>query len=699
MTRVAIDLTPLQRHVTGCDRYFLELVAALAAGDDGNEYVVFLNRGDVGRLPAPLPARFRTVALPFRGRAARLVFQQAVLPLWLRHSSIDVLHSPSFFTPLAPTRARHAVTVHDLTFFSLPHTHSRLRRSLAFRAGVRASIRRADLVIVPSQATADDVRRLVPTFPAAAIRVVPLGVAPRFHPRAPTAIAPVLARFGLTRPYLLHVGTLEPRKNLLTLLDAYRALLAAGRTDHDLVLVGRTAWGDDSLRRSLATPELAGRVHQTGYVPDDDLSALYAGASLFVFPSFYEGFGLPPLEAMACGTPVLASSAGALAETLAGAAVQVDPNPATIGTAVARLLDDAVALARLRAAGLERAAQFSWETHRPRDTRLLRRAGAPLTNPLRARSRAEEEAEHVAPGFAAREHEHPGHARRHGTRPAFPEHVDERPPDEQRRHRRTRRQAQPPLRAAHARETKRRDRAAVVVVDPTGGGDAERLHVRDANGVVVHQRAAAAAEILIQDPLHLSERLGARRERGPLVGDVGLKGDRAPTAVRDRRHAGPVHEKEARPIDPRRGGAVLDRAADRRRVGMRLVRRKDARAPIGRDDAMILRDGDDRAARLVDALGAQAEHARTRAVQQAEARIAPLGIRRHAERAAVPEHDLPIDGRDLRMQRVETGLDLGPGLRGRDDRADRARHRRHEVTTRHRRARASDRPPGSPRSH
>ena len=110
-----------------------------------------------------------------------------------------------------------------------------------------------------------------------------------------------------------------------------------------------------------AQPELAGRVHQTGYVADEDLSALYAGASLFVFPSFYEGFGLPPLEAMACGTPVLASSAGALAETLAGAALQVDADPTTIGTAVARLLDDPAARQRLRAAGLARAAHFSWE--------------------------------------------------------------------------------------------------------------------------------------------------------------------------------------------------------------------------------------------------------------------------------------------------------------------------------------------------
>jgi glycosyltransferase involved in cell wall biosynthesis len=359
--RVAIDLTALQRRVTGCDRYFLELVGALAAIDAATEYVLFLNRGDRERLGTALPANFRTVALPFRGRAARLVFQQAVLPLWLRHLDVQVLHSPSFFTALAPTRARHVVTVHDLTFFSMPHAHSRLRRSRAFRAGVRASIRRADLVIVPSHATAAEVYRLAPGLAADAVRVVPLGVGPRFSPEPPHVVAAVLVRFGIAKPYLLHVGTLEPRKNLETLLEAFRSLCADGGFDLDLVLIGKTGWGNDGLRRVLQAPDLAGRVHRLGYVTDGDLAALYSGARVFVFPSVHEGFGLPPLEAMACGAPTVASSAGALVENLAGAAVLVEPSAAAIGAAVTRLLHDAAELTRLRAVGRERAGIFGWQ--------------------------------------------------------------------------------------------------------------------------------------------------------------------------------------------------------------------------------------------------------------------------------------------------------------------------------------------------
>lgn len=358
--RIALDLTPLQRPVTGCDRYMLELLGALAGLGTDDAWTVFVNRDDADRLPHPLPPTFRVVALPFRGRPARLVFQQTVLPLWLARLGVDVLHSPSFFVPLAPTRVRHVLTVHDLTFFTAPALHNRLRRSVPFRAGVRASMRRADRIVVPSHAVAHALREVVPSIAADAVRVVPHGVAARFVPWTPEARAATLARLGLVRPYLLHVGTVEPRKNVDVLLDAWERLHAAGR-DVDLVLAGRLGWNVAMLERRLAAARATGRVHHLGYVDDADLPALYAGAILCVFPSAYEGFGLPPLEAMACGAPVLASDAGALGENLDGAAARAAATPSALAAAIAGLLDDAPARAALAAAGATRARAFRWE--------------------------------------------------------------------------------------------------------------------------------------------------------------------------------------------------------------------------------------------------------------------------------------------------------------------------------------------------
>lgn len=357
---IALDLTPLQRPVTGCDRYMLELLGALAALGTDDAWTVFVNRDDGDRLPHPLPPTFRVVALPFRGRAARLVFQQGILPVWLTRLGVDVLHSPSFFVPLVATRARHVVTVHDLTFFTAPALHDRLRRSAAFRAGLRASMRRADRIVVPSHAVAGALREVMPAIAADVVRVVPHGVAESFAAPAPDARAATLARLGLARPYLLHVGTVEPRKNVDVLLDAWERLRGAGR-DLDLVLAGRSGWNVATLERRLAAARATGRVHHLGYVADADLPALYASACLCVFPSAYEGFGLPSLEAMACGAPVLASDAGALGENLDGAAARAAATPSALAAAIASLLDDPAARAALAAAGTARARAFRWD--------------------------------------------------------------------------------------------------------------------------------------------------------------------------------------------------------------------------------------------------------------------------------------------------------------------------------------------------
>jgi glycosyltransferase involved in cell wall biosynthesis len=358
--RVALDLTALLPERTGVDTYILGMVHALAEQDGDAHYTVFVNAGDEAAL-AGLPPRFDVRRASLRPRLVRLAFQQAFLPAFVAARGIDVVHSPAFISPLVCGGARHVVTIHDLTSFSLPEVHTRLRRSSAYRVLVARSIRRADAVSVPSEWVAADVRRRFPEVPPERVRVDPPGIREAFRPRSTEEVRATLRRLGIEPPYVLFVGTLQPRKNLLALVEAYAGLAERLPAPPRLVLAGALGWGSDALREALAQPPLRERIVLPGYVPEGDLPALYSGATLFVFPSVAEGFGFPPLEAMACGTPVVASDASSLRENLSGAATLVPPDdPRALAAALEHLIADAGASDELRARGIERARSFTW---------------------------------------------------------------------------------------------------------------------------------------------------------------------------------------------------------------------------------------------------------------------------------------------------------------------------------------------------
>ena len=358
--RIGIDLTSLTPEPTGVDTYIRNLVLHLSRLDRQHSYDLFVNREDRDLFGISFPDNFRVVPASLRPRPVRLIFQQAVLPLVT--GRLDVLHSPSFVMPLIRGRARHLVTIHDTTFFSLPSHHTRLRRSHAFRRAVIASIRRADRIGVLSTAVKRDVLELVPTLSPDRIDVIPPGIDESFQPRQREDIAPVLKRLGIPNSYVLYVGTIQPRKNLEGLVTSYRDLIRSRDRPEHLVLAGKLGWYYKTLLGELEAPELRGRVHLTGYVSDDDLPRLYAGAQLFVFPSWAEGFGFPPLEAMACGVPTIASDTPALAENLFGAAELVPADsPELLTEAMNRLLSDAELRDSRRTQGLARAASFRWE--------------------------------------------------------------------------------------------------------------------------------------------------------------------------------------------------------------------------------------------------------------------------------------------------------------------------------------------------
>lgn len=353
MTHIGIDASRIAvAERTGTERYSYELIAALARIDRRRRYTLYTNG-----LPAALPPLGPNFAL--RSLPLRRLWTHARLGPELARRPPDVLLVPSHVVPLLHP-AESVVTIHDLGYLAFPEAHT-ARRRIELHLTTRWSLRAARRVIAISQATKDDLVRHYGADPAR-IRVVHHGLSAGFRPAEPERIAEAQARYGIDQPYLLYVGTIQPRKNLARLIEGFAAAGAGVGPRTLLVIAGRRGWLSAPIERRAAELGVEDRVRFVGYVPDDDLPALLSGALAFVFPSLYEGFGMPVLEAMACGAPVLASRSSALPEVAGDAALLVDPlDPAAIAAGLARLASDADLRADLRARGLARAAAFTWE--------------------------------------------------------------------------------------------------------------------------------------------------------------------------------------------------------------------------------------------------------------------------------------------------------------------------------------------------
>jgi len=369
---VGLDYTPALRQGAGIGRLTRGLVQGLSQVDRENRYSLVI-KGPVPRLG--LPSNFRPCRLPFSERLSHIVWHRLGLPLAvdLFTGPLDVFHSPDYLLPPVRKGAR-VITVHDLTFLVVPqYAEPNLARYLA--GALPRSIERATLVLADSETTRQDLISLLKVPPEKVV-VVYSGIDRSFAPVDDAAcLDGVRAKYGLHGPFILNLGTLEPRKNLEGLLRAYALLHNEGRLPHRLVLAGGKGWLYQGLFKLLEDLKLGEAVSLLGYVAEEDLPALLSLAEVFVYPSFYEGFGLPPLEAMACGTPVVASNAPCLPEVLGDAALLVDPlDHHALASAIIRVLEDGSLRQCLLAKGLEQAAKYTWTAAAERALSLYRRA-------------------------------------------------------------------------------------------------------------------------------------------------------------------------------------------------------------------------------------------------------------------------------------------------------------------------------------
>lgn len=357
--RLAVDATALPPQLGGAGNYILRLVDSLAALGLDDRLFVFVKREDVDRF-AGWSGTTEPVPVTLGTRGARLAWEQTGLPLALRRLRIDLLHSPHYTLPFAATGTARVVTFHDMIFFLLPQYHRR-GKVVFFTAMIRAAARLADHILTDSDSTARDAGRLL-GLPASRLTTVHLAPDHDYRPVADAGrLADVEARYGIEHPCLLTLCTLEPRKNLVAAVRLAAALKASGLRAQ-LLVVGAKGWGYGPVFEEVRRLGVGDLVRVAGYVPRADLPALYSACDVFLYPSLYEGFGLPPLEAMACGAVVIAADRSSLPEVVGGGGLLFDPDDEpSLLSLVRGLLDDRAARAAWGRRAVERAAAFSWE--------------------------------------------------------------------------------------------------------------------------------------------------------------------------------------------------------------------------------------------------------------------------------------------------------------------------------------------------
>jgi glycosyltransferase involved in cell wall biosynthesis len=362
--RIAIDARKWRDY--GIGTYVRNLLRHLARLDKTTDFVVLCRQQD-RNVAAELGANFRAVIDTSPGYSVR---EQVTVPLDLRREGIDLFHTPHYvLPPLTPCRS--VVTIHDCIHLRFPQYLPNRLGYVYARSSMWVATHRSNRVLTVSEASKRDILEYF-HIPQSKIEVIYNGIDERFwSPPDPEDIERIRERYQLDGRFVLYAGNIKPHKNLERLIEAFHSLRNHGFEDVKLLIIGDEVSKYATLRRAVHQHKLHKYVRFFGFVPDETLAALYRLASVFVFPSLYEGFGLPPLEAMASGTPVITSNVSSLPEVVGDAAVLIDPYRSdSIASAMERVLSDAQLRGDLRARGLQRAREFSWD-HTARRVRAI----------------------------------------------------------------------------------------------------------------------------------------------------------------------------------------------------------------------------------------------------------------------------------------------------------------------------------------
>jgi glycosyltransferase involved in cell wall biosynthesis len=355
---IAIDAHSVGAELGGNESYATNLIEALAQIDQTNLYTLFVTKAvAIERFADRWPNFQVKLTLPH----TPLVRIPLTLSRELRRHPVDLLHVQYTAPPFAPCPI--VTTIHDLAFEHLPETFNR-RSWMQMRLTVRRTARRAAHIITVSEYSRDDISRTYGIAPSR-ITVTPEAAAPNFFPVTDeTELKRIRQNYGIEKNYILSLSSIQPRKNLVRLIEAYsclRGVRSEGKLPQ-LVLAGKRGWLEHETFRAAEQSALEKEILFTGYVPERDLAALYSGAICFVYPSYFEGFGLPVIEAMQCGVPVLAGNRTSLPEVLGDAGVLFDPfDTQALVKSLTQVLDDSEYRAGLSAKGLERARNFNWK--------------------------------------------------------------------------------------------------------------------------------------------------------------------------------------------------------------------------------------------------------------------------------------------------------------------------------------------------
>lgn len=369
--RIGIDTRCLQGGIhSGVEEYVRTLCEALFIQDTENTFVLFVNAHNIAQSDFGWVKQYPNVTV----RTFRWPNKLLNFCFWYFNwpkvdqmlGGVDVFFLPNLNFIALSQKTRLVVTAHDLSFELFPETFSWKRRLWHVFVNFRKLVRRADQIIAVSQSTADDLRAVYHT-PSEKITVIWSGVRDVFRPvsRNDVSLLAIQKRYHLPYKFILSFGTIEPRKNLIALLQAFETMHASGHlelTKYSLVIAGHDGWDSQEFFERVEQSPVKEKIILTGFVADEDKSGMYSLATVFVYPSLYEGFGFPPLEALACGVPVIASHASSVPEVVGTSAVLIDPyRPEEILQSLRQVLLSKELRDALRLAGPVQAAQFSWD--------------------------------------------------------------------------------------------------------------------------------------------------------------------------------------------------------------------------------------------------------------------------------------------------------------------------------------------------